>query len=306
MSTSITHNALMEAGGKDHAPILVLGRYGVSVPALTKDHKRNEDQYAVSRGLNTPYSRYGINIIFWKISNVVPTPRNPQYAAKFIDEGRRELEEMEIFIKEFRTTNELLLKTRSNLLSELAIKVNELSKVMSNVLIPKNKVKGVTTRGGKIMSEANHSKKVDETGFNMNEPPRFEQGVQEKTHDDGVENKSSSIRERTTHPLVKTQQSSVPFPNRVRKEKEALQLKFLENLKQLDINILFIEALLQIPKYAKYLKSLLTNKLRLEEACMETVNERCSAVLLNELPSKEKDPRNFTIPCQVFEKHKEA
>ncbi|GJT04203.1 zinc finger, CCHC-type containing protein [Tanacetum coccineum] len=57
-----------------------LGRYGVSVLALTKDHKRNEDQYAVSRGLNTPYSRYGINIIFWKISNVVPTPRNPQYA----------------------------------------------------------------------------------------------------------------------------------------------------------------------------------------------------------------------------------
>ncbi|GKA21929.1 hypothetical protein Tco_0707891 [Tanacetum coccineum] len=39
-----------------------------------------KDQYAVSRGLNTPYSRYGINIIFWKISNVVPTPRNPQYA----------------------------------------------------------------------------------------------------------------------------------------------------------------------------------------------------------------------------------
>ncbi|GJZ56727.1 hypothetical protein Tco_0612221 [Tanacetum coccineum] len=56
------------------------GRYGVSVPALTKDHKRNEDQYAISRGLNTPYSRYGINIIFWKISNVVLTPRNPQYA----------------------------------------------------------------------------------------------------------------------------------------------------------------------------------------------------------------------------------
>ncbi|GKF35004.1 hypothetical protein Tco_0108204 [Tanacetum coccineum] len=39
------------------------GRYGVSVPALTKDHKRNEDQYAISRGLNTPYSRYGINIL---------------------------------------------------------------------------------------------------------------------------------------------------------------------------------------------------------------------------------------------------
>ncbi|GJY96805.1 hypothetical protein Tco_0513715 [Tanacetum coccineum] len=36
------------------------------------------------------------------------------------------------------------------------------------------------------------------------------------------------------------------------------------------------------------------------------MNERCSAVLLNELPSKEKDPRSFTTPCQVFEKPKEA
>ncbi|GKC32739.1 hypothetical protein Tco_1040033, partial [Tanacetum coccineum] len=223
------------------------------------------------------------------------------------NEGIREHEGMEIFIKEFKPTNELLLKTRSNLLSELKIEVNELSKVVSNVLIPKNEVKGVTTKGGKMTSEATHSKKIHETGINKNEPPRFEQDVQEKPHDDGEKNKSSSIRERTTQPLVKPQQSSIPFPNRVRKEKEeTLQQIFLENLKQLDINIPFIEALVQIPKYAKYLKSLLTNKSRLEEACTETMNERCLAVLLDELPSKEKDPRSFTNPCQVFEKPKEA
>ncbi|GKB31444.1 hypothetical protein Tco_0870845 [Tanacetum coccineum] len=171
--------------------------------------------------------------------------------AKFIDEGKREHEEMEIFIKEFRTTNELLLKERSNLLSELKIK--------------------------------------------------------DKPHDDGMQNESSTIRKRTTQPLVKPQQSSIPFPNRVRKEKEeALQRNFLENLKQLDINILFIEAIVQIPKYAKYLKSLLMNKSRLEEACTETMNERCSAVLLNKLSLKEKDPTSFTIPCQILKKHKEA
>ncbi|GKE35141.1 hypothetical protein Tco_1454463 [Tanacetum coccineum] len=203
--------------------------------------------------------------------------------AKFIDEGRRKHEEMEIFIEEFITTNELLLKTRSNLLSELKIEVNELPKVVSNVLIPKNKVKGVTTRGGKMTFEATRSKEINETGINENEPPKFEQDVQEKLHDNDEKNKSSSIRERTTQPLVKPQQSYVPFPNRVRKEKEeALHRKILENLKQLDINIPFIEALLQIPKYAKYLKSLLTNKSRLEEARTETMNERCSAVLLND------------------------
>ncbi|GJR28780.1 hypothetical protein Tco_1105012 [Tanacetum coccineum] len=123
--------------------------------------------------------------------------------AKFIDEGRCEHEEMEIFIKEFRTTNELLLKTRSNLLSELKIEVNKLSKVVSNVLIPKNEVKGVTTREGKMMSEATCSKEINETRININEPSGFEQDVQEKPNNDGVENKSSSIPERTTQPLVK-------------------------------------------------------------------------------------------------------
>ncbi|GJR10576.1 reverse transcriptase domain-containing protein [Tanacetum coccineum] len=140
-----------------------------------------------------------------------------------------------------------------------------------------------------MKSEAINNKEINETRINKNEPPRFKQDVQEKPHDDGVENKSSSICEMTTQPLVNPQQSSIPFPNRVRKEKEeASQQNFLENLKQLDSNIPFIEALVQIPKYARYLKSLLANKSRLKEACTETMNE------------------SFTIPCQVLEKHKEA
>ncbi|GJY09748.1 reverse transcriptase domain-containing protein [Tanacetum coccineum] len=127
----------------------------------------------------------------------------------------------------------------------------------------------MTTRGEKMTSEATRSKEINETRINKNEPPRFEQDVQEKPHDDGKKNKSSSIRERTTQPL-------------------------------------FIEALVQLPKYVKYLKSLLTNKSILKKACTETMNERCSTVLLNELPLNEKDPRSFTTPCQVLEKHKEA
>ncbi|GJU75695.1 reverse transcriptase domain-containing protein [Tanacetum coccineum] len=56
-------------------------------------------------------------------------------------------------------------------------------------------------------------------------------------------------------------------------------------------------------KYAKFLKSLLTNKARIEEAYTITMNERCSAVLLNKLPSKEKDPGSFTIPCDIGHLH---
>ncbi|GKA50135.1 hypothetical protein Tco_0743208 [Tanacetum coccineum] len=177
------------------------------------------DQFSIRRINLLPYAASSwISIVF----RVPPYPFNyptrrltmEEMLDKFIDEGKREHEEMEIFIKEFRTTNELLLKERSNLLSELKIEVNELSKVIGNVLIPKNKVKGMTTRGGKMTSEATPSKEINETGINKN-APRFEHDVQEEPHDVGMKNKSSSIPERTTQPLVKPQQSSISFSNRI-------------------------------------------------------------------------------------------
>ncbi|GKD46124.1 hypothetical protein Tco_1270769 [Tanacetum coccineum] len=59
------------------------------------------------------------------------------------------------------------------------------------------------------------------------------------------------------------------------------------------------EALEQMPKYAKFMKDLPTNKEKFEETSKVTLNERCSAVLLNEIPLKEKVPRSFTIPCAI-------
>ncbi|GJY92373.1 reverse transcriptase domain-containing protein [Tanacetum coccineum] len=58
-----------------------------------------------------------------------------------------------------------------------------------------------------------------------------------------------------------------------------------------------------MPKYAKFLKGLLSNKTRLEEACTVTMNERCSAILLNKLPSKEKDHGSFIIPYDIGHLH---
>ncbi|GJS71814.1 hypothetical protein Tco_0704655 [Tanacetum coccineum] len=133
-----------------------------------------QPRYAVLSS-NTPY-RFSGSL---HTHSITPTKEltMEEMLAKIIDEGRREHEEMEIFIKEFRTTNDLLLKTQSNLLSGLKIEVNELSKIVSNVLIPKNEVKGVTTRGEKMTFEATRSKEIKETRYNKNEPPRFEQDV---------------------------------------------------------------------------------------------------------------------------------
>ncbi|GJW45823.1 retrovirus-related pol polyprotein from transposon TNT 1-94 [Tanacetum coccineum] len=51
-------------------------RYGTSVLALTKDHKGIKINTPYPEKTNTSYWKYGMNKIFWKISNVVPTPRN--------------------------------------------------------------------------------------------------------------------------------------------------------------------------------------------------------------------------------------
>ncbi|GJS10267.1 DNA-directed DNA polymerase [Tanacetum coccineum] len=89
----------------------------------------------------------------------------------------------------------------------------------------------------------------------------------------------------------------IPFPGRLKKEKEKVQFrKFLKNLQQLIINIPFIEALEQMPKYVKFMKDLLYKKGRMEETSRITLNEKCFAILLNEIPLKKKDPGSFTIP----------
>ncbi|GJZ37669.1 reverse transcriptase domain-containing protein [Tanacetum coccineum] len=214
---------------------------------------------------------------------------------KFIDEGRREHEEMGAFIIEFKTTNDLLLKERNNSLSELEFEVYGLSKAISSAHLSNYEVKGVTTRGGKTTTEI-----IRDTNDINKEPPILHHDKPVEPNEVLIETKPQETKEQTIQPPTPL----IPFPHMLKKEKEeAQQRKFLENLKQLHINIPFTEALSQMPKYAKFLKGLLSNKTRLEEACIVTMNKRCSAVLLNKLPSKEKDPGSFTIPCDIGHLH---
>lgn len=63
---------------------------------------------------------------------------------------------------------------------------------------------------------------------------------------------------------------SVTYPTRLKQDNEDAQFKkFLNIFKQLHINIPLFKALLQINKYAKFMKDILTNKRKLEE--LETV-----------------------------------
>ena len=54
-----------------------------------------------------------------------------------------------------------------------------------------------------------------------------------------------------------------------------------------------------MPKYAKFLKELLSNQRKLEELFTITLSEQCFVILQNKLPKKLKDPRVFTLPYLI-------
>ncbi|GJT87147.1 hypothetical protein Tco_1068864 [Tanacetum coccineum] len=61
------------------------------------------------------------------------------------------------------------------------------------------------------------------------------------------------------------------------------------------------DALIEMPKFNKWLSTLLRNKEKLKEIAITTVNSECSAIILNKVPEKLEDPRKFLIPCALQE-----
>ncbi|KAM2549399.1 hypothetical protein TB1_013766 [Malus domestica] len=92
----------------------------------------------------------------------------------------------------------------------------------------------------------------------------------------------------------------VPFPSRFLQAKnEEEEQDVLETFRKVHVNIPLLDAIKQIPKYAKFLKKLCTTRKRIREKEVVHVSENVSALLQRKLPPKCKDPGSFTIPCVI-------
>ena len=56
--------------------------------------------------------------------------------------------------------------------------------------------------------------------------------------------------------------------------------------KKIETNIPFLEALTQMPLYAKFMKEILSRKINIAEEGMMSLTATCSAVIQNSLPEK--------------------
>ena len=209
---------------------------------------------------------------------------------------------LEDMLMQYTQKVDVAIQNNSASIRNLEVQIGQLSSMLtkrtvgtllSNIVTnPKEHAKAISLRSGQTYEEP----KVKEAELEMKEVEQAE-----KTK----ENERASKSKRSKEVTVETYSPSIydppiPFLQRLRKNNVDDQFsKFLSIFKQLHINIPLIEALEQMPKYAKCFKDIISKKRKLEEHETVMLTEESSAILQRKLPPKLKDPGNFTIPCTI-------
>ncbi|GKD05356.1 hypothetical protein Tco_1180330, partial [Tanacetum coccineum] len=119
------------------------------------------------------------------------------------------------------------------------------------------------------------------------------------------QNPETSMDKKPNSPEPNSYQPKLPYPERMKvKEKDtpsAQHSRFIKLFKQLRLEIGLKDALIEMPKFNKWLSTLLRNKEKLKEIAITTVNDECSAIILNKVLEKLEDPGKFLILCALQE-----
>ncbi|KAK4571039.1 hypothetical protein RGQ29_029758 [Quercus rubra] len=172
----------------------------------------------------------------------------------------------------------------------------------------KEHVNAISLRSGQTYEEPKVANSKQDEAVDNKEPKVKEAESEMKEVEQAEktkENERASKSKRSREVTFKTYSPSIydppiPFPQRLKKNNVDDQIsKFLSIFKQLHINIPLIEALEQMPKYAKFLKDIISKKRKLEEHETVMLTEESRAILQKKLPPKLKDSGSFTIPCTI-------
>jgi hypothetical protein len=127
---------------------------------------------------------------------------------------------------------------------------------------------------------------------------------EEPKGEEGDDKKEGDAKPSTVTPVLKDPPKAlVPkasYPKRLQAPKNGGKLEdILEVFKQVQINIPFLDAIQQIPSYAKFLKDLVTVKRKTNVSKKAFMTDQVSAILQCKLPLKYKDPGCPTITCMI-------
>ncbi|XP_020553062.1 uncharacterized protein LOC105172241 [Sesamum indicum] len=192
--------------------------------------------------------------------------------------------------QQFQQQTQTRIQNLESKISQLASSVGKLEsqgKLPSqSVINPRQIASAITLRSGKELQE--HVNEDD---------TKRGHGVKRKLEKE-IEVQQEQAKPEADHP--KPLVTRPPFPERFTKvKKEEEEKEILETFRKVEVNIPLLDAIKQIPRYAKFLKELCTSKGKLKGKERVSMGENVSAILQRKLPQKCNDPGMFSIPCKI-------
>nr|XP_027109152.1 uncharacterized protein LOC113729021 [Coffea arabica] len=112
--------------------------------------------------------------------------------------------------------------------------------------------------------------------------------IEKELEEEGRDTKAPKV---TSDPIITVRTNPPPFPNRLEKpKKQDKEKEVLEIFHKMEINISLLDAIKQVPRYAKFLRDLCVNRRRLKGDERVVMGENVSAILQRKLPPKCGDP----------------
>ncbi|XP_075091677.1 uncharacterized protein LOC142171869 [Nicotiana tabacum] len=158
---------------------------------------------------------------------------------------------------------------------------------------PEASINVVSLRNGRQLEEFQSKRRKHVT---FNERPATIESESEKSKESEKPAEEAVVKQ---PPLLVARPPPL-FPQRLHKVKDnAAYKKFLDILKQVQINIPLVDILQEVPKYEKYIKDIVENKRRLTEFETVSLTEECISRIQSKLPQKLKDSGSFTIQISI-------
>ncbi|XP_052886952.1 uncharacterized protein LOC108475442 [Gossypium arboreum] len=154
---------------------------------------------------------------------------------------------------------------------------------------PRENVSAITLRSGTVISPEP-----------TKEPEKIEKNKEDTSLKSQEEKSSPTSGKVIPSPSFSTYETPPPFPRKLaRRDKKEEEKEILDIFKKVEINIPLLDVIRKVPKYAKFLKDLCTNRRRLSGNERVNLNENISAIFQRRLPPKYKDQGMFSIPCKI-------
>ncbi|CAA0811092.1 Unknown protein, partial [Striga hermonthica] len=152
---------------------------------------------------------------------------------------------------------------------------------------------------GKLPSQPEQAKAITvlRSGKVVDNKVEMPEPKEEETHSEKIKEAEpdKATDELMLHKSPNLYKPRVPFPDRLRDEKQEKQFRDLFSmLSKVNVNLPLLDVIKNMPSYGKFFKDLVTKKRKFEDGEKVVVYEAASA-MQHDLPKKERDPGGFII-----------